>query len=459
MILTLTTGTLFGSYFVSTADTSDTGRDPDLSPITADVVFTPDIDKGFVEAAQSAGVPIGLVAAPIPARLQAGILVDNLGVADVTLHTFVERPLVYRVEFRNVTYLSKPLPGGLKTFSFTLPASPARTNLAEVQPYTSSSHVGAASIAIINADRAVNAADDAEDFADDAEASKIGAQTARTDTEAIRTHVAADHAHIHLDVTHVDAQVAAAAGSAGIATTKAVEASTSAGIATTKATEAAQSRADTLTYRNTAQGSAATATTQAGISTTQAGISTAQAAISTTKAGEAAASALTLAQRVETGTKEIAYGQDGRPYLIDTPSVGVPLTVDTSVGTRVFLGDVMIHGDTGWRDVISLRIGSIGSVGRILIRRSGSTVEVRIQSPSGLSGDFLPLPSGFTATALDVALGAALGTAPLPHSVRVNGSSILALPHALTLTGSGYAAQLRFTTSDPWPTSLPGTAA
>ena len=103
----------------------------------------------------------------------------------------------------------------------------------------------------------------------------------------------------------VQAAAATATTQAGIATTKAGEASTSAstattqaGTATTKAGEASTSAGIATTKAEEASTSAATATTQAGIATTKAGeastsagIATTQAGTATTKAGEAAASA------------------------------------------------------------------------------------------------------------------------------------------------------------------------
>lgn len=54
------------------------------------------------------------------------------------------------------------------------------------------------------------------------------------------------------------------------------------------------------------------------------------------------------------------------------PDPALALRVDNSVGTRVFVGDTMIYGDTGWRD-ISDEVSDRES-GRLLIRRIGDIV-------------------------------------------------------------------------------------
>lgn len=48
------------------------------------------------------------------------------------------------------------------------------------------------------------------------------------------------------------------------------------------------------------------------------------------------------------------YRDQAQAVLEATESLGI--RVDTSVGTRVYVGDTMIHGDTGWRNVSDLLI-------------------------------------------------------------------------------------------------------
>lgn len=65
-------------------------------------------------------------------------------------------------------------------------------------------------------------------------------------------------------------------------------------------------------------------------------------------------------------------GDKGDPGEVTLEQLNQAIRVDTSVGTRVFTGDVMIHGDTGWRD-ISADISDRES-GKLLIRRVGDQV-------------------------------------------------------------------------------------
>ena len=105
-----------------------------------------------------------------------------------------------------------------------------------------------------------------------------------------------------------------AAGSATAAASSTITATTQAGIATTKAGEASTSATNAASSATAAAGSATTAATQAGIATTKAGeastsatnaagsatTATTQAGIATTKAGEAAASATAAAAAATT---------------------------------------------------------------------------------------------------------------------------------------------------------------
>lgn len=299
----------------------------------------------------------------------------------------------------------------------------------------------------------------ASNAAGDAEQSRAAAQQLVTDHTAHTAQVTADlaqtistfetqldatHDHIHLDVEHADTHAIAAGAASDIATTKASEASASAGVATTKASEAAQSRADALTFRNTAQGAATTATTKAG----EASVS---AQTATDKAAQTAIDALTLAQRVSTGAREIKRTSDGKPYLIPEAQVTeVDLRVDTSVGTRVFLGNTMIYGDTGWRDVTGMLVN--GWTARYVhIRRIADMAYINVTAMVGGSlPDFLPVIEGF-------------------YRYPSGSTSQTALPGGTTFTVGGNTGGFYSTTGtglqyfnawwptyQTWPSSLPG---
>src|SRR5690625_721720 len=83
---------------------------------------------------------------------------------------------------------------------------------------------------------------------------------------------------------------------------------------------------------------------------------------------------------------------DGDRLSIDGDPLGpstVGITVDTSVGTRVFMGGVMVYGDTGWRDITSTATDALdpSNTGTIQLKREGNTVSLALQGVSLLPGD------------------------------------------------------------------------
>lgn len=166
--------------------------------------------------------------------------------------------------------------------------------------------------------------------------------------------------------------------------------------------------------------------------------------------------AQTLNQRVDTGGQEIAYMSDGRPYLLEQAAVNIPLRVDNSVGTRVFLGNTVIHSDTGWRNLSSNLVN--GWAGLIYLRRVGDTVFVRghdLDPVPSTAIHCLDLPAGFAGT-FRHPIPAYVHNQTWVYSRVIQG--ILQLDRTSTpgvkrdLTGS-------FPTSHLWPTTLPGTPA
>ena len=296
-----------------------------------------------------------------------------------------------------------------------------------------------------------------------AQAAATQAGNHASDVSGMRDHVDQTREHVDLTSEHVDQQATTASTAAATAISKALEASGHATTATTKASEAAQSRADALTFRNTANTAATTATTKA----TEAGNSAASALTSRNEAqgfrNEAAASALTLNQRVETGTKEIGVLENGRLYFRTAPEVGVPLTVDNSAGTRVFLGSTMIHGDTGWRLLGATDLLNGWSVyNQYLgpqIRRVGDIVQLYVPS-LGLDGTnatsqaFYFTPDGFRPVYNYASFGALyLGSTPYRVAQDQSNLLIVGTPKGQV---SGF---VQWRTSQTWPAILPGTPA
>ena len=149
---------------------------------------------------------------------------------------------------------------------------------------------------------------------------------------------------------------------------------------------------------------------------------------------------------------------------IETP----PRTrIDTTVGTRVFAGDTMIYGDTGWRDIKGL--DAAGFSGDLEVRRINNTVHIRLiglSPPEDLVRPTIArLPSGFRAS------GRAM--LPLTHATAVGTQARLWIDSAIARVIMGntsavdevYTSSTKltginsFVTDNPWPTSLPGTPA
>ena len=139
----------------------------------------------------------------------------------------------------------------------------------------------------------------------------------------------------------------------------------------------------------------------------------------------------------------------------DNPAI----TVDTSVGTRVFVGDTMIHGDTGRRDIRATIVDpeTIAAGGRAWIQRTHNTVRVSLYdlsfSTSGTVRILMTLPSGFRPIDRE---GYSLSVSRQQNVEAVIFSTGLFVYGAPNL-GGRVNATIAWGTADPWPTALPGT--
>ena len=162
------------------------------------------------------------------------------------------------------------------------------------------------------------------------------------------------------------------------------------------------------------------------------------------------------------------------------------LQIDTTVGTRVFAGSQMIFGDTGLRRLASwgtdgvdvpsfiqgLEPAEIVSYkpGGIWIRRIGATVILKVAyaKATQLNPTISPFPNGFGGSQAGVPYPAA----PIAYkqdgvykfSTMEIGQSLyrFRVPQGAEITtegAGGYSVEISWTTSQPWPTSLPGTPA
>lgn len=140
---------------------------------------------------------------------------------------------------------------------------------------------------------------------------------------------------------------------------------------------------------------------------------------------------------------------------------GLGLRYDTSVGTRVLLdrpggGTTMVHGDTGFRNINELvPFGDTNQWVSSSIRRVNNTVFLQIfrdlTETIANSTQFNFIPYGFR-------LGHSQGRA-VTHDNNYNAWRILApgiLQAWSTVSDTTTLLQIVYSTSDPWPTTLPG---
>lgn len=309
-------------------------------------------------------------------------------------------------------------------------------------------------------DDAFEALNLAEDALEDIQTSVTAANTAATTAGNHRNAAQGFRNEAEGFKTAAGTSASSASSSAATATTKAGEASVSAAAAKTSETNSKSSETKAKTSETNAKASetkAKTSETNAKTSEDNAG---GHAATASSRASEAAGYAATLIRRVNRGGREIDYLPDGRPYLLPPEEVEeVPFEIDTTVGTRVFLGDVMIHGDTGWRNVTSTleSNGANGVAGRLRIRRTAGLVWV--------SADDLQVTSGTVVLIPDPQFAMDADNSTYPGALyNLAGDRMQRLDTALlrfNVTGSGCRLRdLRsYPCTRPWPTSLPGTPA
>ena len=157
---------------------------------------------------------------------------------------------------------------------------------------------------------------------------------------------------------------------------------------------------------------------------------------------------------------DLEYLDTGR-ITIDADGISLPtlpLTIDNSVGTRVMAGDIMVHGDTGWRNVSSEIIAPWS--GNVYMKRNFNTVEIRFEGVfrGENAYDVMNIASGFRSTILRgqgprIVLHQADSVANQTR-FRIQGDKVLAVSSGNT---GPYYGTILYLTDDPWPTMLPGT--
>ena len=204
-------------------------------------------------------------------------------------------------------------------------------------------------------------------------------------------------------------------------------------------------------------------------------------------AGDFAAVATTAATEavdaMERAT-DLAGGDFATHEYVDSAVANVP-RVDTTVGTRVFVGNTMIHGDTGLRRLASWDSEGVdipdslkdfepsdqnlsARPGGIWIRRQGNVVTLHVAYAKALkdSPEIRPSPVGFGAQKYT---GLPYPSAPMAY--RIGDSYVFStveagigflrfrVPKGAIIDSSGaggYGVEITWHTRENWPTSLPG---
>lgn len=153
---------------------------------------------------------------------------------------------------------------------------------------------------------------------------------------------------------------------------------------------------------------------------------------------------------------------DSAPGSVWSPWERVDVRTDTTVGTRVFVGNTMIHGDTGRRSVPTLSTSldvSTSNLHGMWIRRVGDLVTLTA-SGVWITGQWITesLPLGFRPLSGEYI--ASRGIATVDGNVRTFGNSgtliRLNFGGPFPSPGSIVALNVTWHTADAWPTSLPG---
>jgi len=156
--------------------------------------------------------------------------------------------------------------------------------------------------------------------------------------------------------------------------------------------------------------------------------------------------------------------------------------VDETVGKRIFIGDTMVYGDTGWSPIARWSNGEItlgalpsglaprGTVqGGVFIRRINTEVHFAITEAivTAVNPEFTSIPvgyrsGGFPYPALPLVYRFGGDATPQLGILEVGASVYrFRVPVNAILAGvgsGGYGPQFSWVTDNPWPTALPDAA-
>lgn len=135
--------------------------------------------------------------------------------------------------------------------------------------------------------------------------------------------------------------------------------------------------------------------------------------------------------------------------------------VDTSVGTRVFAGDVMIYGDTGSRNVENLFVnGWRKYVYPTKLRRIGNRcfLNAYLDKGTATSTKFMDPIAGYSIPVQTQFGGSVMGSITNTAEVVKAFTDGFYIPRYANIQPQMWV-DISWLTDDPWPTSLPGTPA
>ncbi len=220
-------------------------------------------------------------------------------------------------------------------------------------------------------------------------------------------------------------------------------------------------------------------------------------------AGTSAAATITGASPVQTLNLTIPRGNTGSPTEFELRGTGSPEGVVTApVGTYYTdtaltngamrwakktgtgnTGWTVVYGDTGFRDITGTLPAAL-TAGRVLIRRTGTDVHITLDGlvlaggtapynvfPSGITGlisfspkavsarQVLEVPDAPGVIYSDCFIVYMAGGALYIRHLRRTGASAITLTIPATPAGTSFSGEVRWSTAQAWPTSLPGVAA
>lgn len=144
---------------------------------------------------------------------------------------------------------------------------------------------------------------------------------------------------------------------------------------------------------------------------------------------------------------------DARPPTTHTHDIGDVggIAVDTSVGTRVYIGGHLVHADTGWRDMRGLLAFPAETA---LFRRVNGAVFWVFKGVDSGTASNAALISGFTGIGPSTA-----GTARVQRDdlgIRIGFSGTLFIYTTSVLKDTALATSFSYPVRDGWLTTLPG---